>query len=280
MCCRVYLDMGVFFMSCCRQVQWEVEKWCGVRCEVTDAVKALYHAASGRYETAYGLTDAYAIEEGNIQGCSQSPTRSKMQLRLLQEAVSELCAGFRFRGATASVPQLWYCDDGAFCCRDLASMQLVVDTCWMVTRAAGLNIQIKGDKKTAWQASYWENGKEREVSGWEFRMPDGRIVPQVAKEYTYLGSAEASTWEGCQESVRRRVVRTCDKLLRMIGRAAVLGEKETRVAMGLALSHSGSYITAPLSHSVPTLPPRSVTPLLHYRPAQPLRSYTTALGRL
>ena len=69
----------------------------------------------------------------------------------------------------------------------------MADTCWMVTRAAGLKMTIKDDKKTAWQASYWENGVEKEIMDWEFRLPDGRLIPRVAKEYTYLGSAEPAT---------------------------------------------------------------------------------------
>ena len=152
-CARLYLDLGVFFMSCVREVQWEAERWCGVRPEVIEVVKALHSSTHGRYETAYGLTQKFAIKNGNTQGCSQSPTRSKMQLRPMQEAVSRLCEGFRFRGAARSVPQLWYVDDGAFMTPDLHTLQLVVDTCWMVTRAAGMGIQIKKDKKTAWQAT-------------------------------------------------------------------------------------------------------------------------------
>ena len=235
MCCRGYLDMGVFFMSCVREVQWEAERWCGVRPEVTKVVQALYAGATGRYETAYGLTETFPMENGNTQGCSQSPTRSKMQLRMIQEAVSKLCTGYRFRGAESNVTQLWFCDDGAFMTKDLHTLQLVFDTCWMVTRASGMQIQIKKDKKTAWQASYWANGVEHEVTDWEMRLPDGRSVPRVEKAYTYLGSAEPAVWEDAQEGVRKQVVRTCSQLLRLIGRTGGLGERQTRVAMGLAI---------------------------------------------
>ena len=103
-CARLYLDMGVFFMSCIREVQWEAERWCGVRHGVTQCVQALYAGATGQYETAYGLTGAFAMRKGNTQGCNQSPTRSKMQLRIIQTAVSALGDGFRFRGAEASTP--------------------------------------------------------------------------------------------------------------------------------------------------------------------------------
>ena len=170
MCCRAYLDLGVCFMSCVRKVQWEVERWCGVRPEVSETVRALHESGSGtvgRYETAYGLTEPFDMRNGNLQGCSQSPTRSKMQVRMIQEAVNSLCVGFRFRGAEGSIVQSWLIDDGAFMVPDLASLQLVMDTCWMVTRAAGLRMMIKKDTKTAWQASYWKDGVEHEVDDWE-----------------------------------------------------------------------------------------------------------------
>ena len=84
-CYRLYADFGVFFMSCVREVQARVERWCGVRAEVTEAVRALHDSSKGRYETAYGLTEAFDLQRGNTQGCSQSPTRAKMQLRMMQE---------------------------------------------------------------------------------------------------------------------------------------------------------------------------------------------------
>ena len=47
-------------------------------------------------------------------------------------------------------------------------------------------------------------------------MPDGRVVPRVAHQYTYLGAAEPAVWEDAQEGVRKHVVRTCEKLMRML----------------------------------------------------------------
>ena len=240
-CCRAYLDCGTFFMSCVREVQWEAERWCGVRAEVTECVQALHASMVGRYETAYGLTDPFDILCGNPQGCAMSPTRSKFQLRMVQEAVRKLCKGFRFRAAGKSIPQMWYVDDGAFMCESLADLQLVMDTCYMVARVVGMQIQIKKDKKTAWQASYWEGNVEREVEGWELRLPDGRVVPQVKDTYKYLGSEERATWAAGQKPVREKVVKVCSQLLRLIGRVGVLGEEQLRIAMGLAVEGVVSY---------------------------------------
>ena len=142
-------------------------------------VRALYESGRGKYETAHGLTEPFDLSAACFQGCNQSPVRSKFQLRLVQEAIRKMCEGYKFRGERDTVPQMWYCDDGAFEATNLATLQLVMDTCWMVTRAAGLKIMIKGVKKTAWQATYWKGHTEKEVNGWVIRLPDGRVVPQV-----------------------------------------------------------------------------------------------------
>ena len=139
-CYRMYADMGIFFMSCAREVQAKVEKWCGVRPEVTEVVMALHNGSKGRYETAYGLTGTFGFEEGNPQGCTQSPARSKLMLSLIQGSVRKLCKGFRFRGAKKRTPQIFFADDGAFCAEDLATLQLTIDTVWMVTKIAGLKL--------------------------------------------------------------------------------------------------------------------------------------------
>ena len=268
LCCRAYLDFGVFFMSCVREVQWEVEKWSKVKIGVTEAVRALYTGLRGKYETAYGMTEAFELENGNAQGCSQSPNRSKFQLRMVQEAVRIMCEGFEFRGAKEKVPQMWFVDDGAFVAGNLATLQLILDTCWMVTRAAGLKIMIKGVKKTAWQAAYWEGEEERHVEGWQMRLPDGRIVPQVrgeeqdgAKrkenyeegkarkasgqtargEYTYLGTSEAEKWGRAQEGVRKKVIGFCSNILRLIGRVGQLDGEQTRVVMEAGVEGSASF---------------------------------------
>ncbi len=73
MCARLYLDLGVCFMSCVREVQWEAERWCGVKPEVTDTVRALHEGITGKYETAYGLTDAVDSQNGNWLLYSTSP---------------------------------------------------------------------------------------------------------------------------------------------------------------------------------------------------------------
>ena len=56
-----FLDFGTFFMSCVKEVQWEVERWTGVDPAVTDVVRELHHEVSGRYETAFGLSERFGM---------------------------------------------------------------------------------------------------------------------------------------------------------------------------------------------------------------------------
>ena len=60
----------------------------------------------------------------------------------------------------------------------------------MVSQLLGLTISIKAKRKTAWSATYWEDGKEVDVTGWEMKFPDGKTIPQLTgdEEYKYLGT--------------------------------------------------------------------------------------------
>ena len=99
--------------------------------------------------------------------------------------------------------------------KDLHTLQLVFDTCWMVSRAMGLNITVKADgKKTAWSGTYWKGGVEKQIEGWEIRLPNGEVVPQV-EQYKYLGGEEKAGWRGRHEIVRDKVKKQCCRLLRL-----------------------------------------------------------------
>ena len=129
-------------------------------------------------------------------------------------------------------------------CEDLASLQMVLDTCWMVTRAIGMKVMIKGAKKTAWQATYWNSaGEECDVEGFEMRLPDGRLVPQIVGggKYRYLGSDEMCTWEGAQTSVRELVAGECAKLLKAAGGIDTLSMEHTRNMMNVIVDGMMGY---------------------------------------
>ena len=100
-------------------------------------------------------------------------------LAVMQRAVNKLCKGFEFRAAGERVPSLWYCDDGALLSNDIATMQLALECCWLVSRICGNKLQVKKKKKSAWCATYWKDGAEVDVTGWEMKLPDGTIIPQL-----------------------------------------------------------------------------------------------------
>ena len=154
--------MGVFFMSCVRECQWEVERRSGVKPEVIAVMQALHSNIKGRYETAWGLTEDVPILEGVGQGCVAAPTRSKLMLGVMQRSITQLCYGYKFTGAAGGTGQLFYADDGCWLASSMADLQLMFDTAWMVTRALGLSITVNANgKKTAWEGTYWEGGVEK-----------------------------------------------------------------------------------------------------------------------
>ena len=44
----------------------------------------------------------------------------------------------------------------------------------------GLELQVKDKKKTAWSGVYWEGAQEKDVTGYEVRLPCGMVVPAAA----------------------------------------------------------------------------------------------------
>ena len=120
------------------------------------------------------------------------------------------------------MPQVVYADDCAYICHDMASLQLAFDTSWLVAKVCGLKVMIKDKKKTAYMATYWEGSVEKDVTGYELRLPDGRIVPQILKRpkgpqetadvkdthsYKHLGTELAPGWTGGMVEAREKVVR-------------------------------------------------------------------------
>ena len=246
---RGYIDLGTYFMSVVHEVQWKVEEWAGVPPDVTTVMRALREglgeelpSLQGRYETGYGLSDRFPIEQGLGQGCLLSPARSKLMLAVMQRTISKLCRGFEFTAAGESVPQLVYADDGLFLSNDIATMQLALECAWLVTKICGNSLQVKQKKKSAWSATYWENDEERDVEGYEMRMPDGMPIPQLKgdESYKYLGTELRTGWangEG-QTEMRKRCVGDCKRVIWIIGNLPHLTGEQIRrnMALGLALS--------------------------------------------
>ena len=88
--------------------------------------------------------------------------------------------GYKFAGAKGGTPSLFYCDDGAFLASSIADLQMMFDTSWLVCRVLGLSMGVKASgTKTAWSGTYWDGRTEKEITGWEFKLPDQRVIPQV-----------------------------------------------------------------------------------------------------
>ena len=175
-------------------------------------------------------------------------------------AVSKLCPGYKFTGATGGAPTLFFADDAACLASSLADLQLIFDTAWMVSRLIGLTVGVKSSgTKTAWSGTYWEGGHEKKMEGWEIVLPDGRVVPQV-NEYKYLGQQELAGWrvpaaDGGGDRHSRtidKVKRQCCRLIRMLGRVPLLGPEQLRRGMSLAVAGTVGYYAraTPLPFSV------------------------------
>ena len=137
------------------------------------------------------------------------------------------------------MPQVYYCDDGAFLSEDLAGIQLAVDCIWVVSRVLGLTVKIKPKDgelnkrekcrvgtKTAWIGTYYDvHGTERPVTGHKVMTPTEEEVPQVDK-YTHLGTPLGWSHEGRNTEARVKVRDKCVALLRLIGRVDALGPRQ------------------------------------------------------
>ena len=233
-------DMGCYFMSVCRTVQSEAEKWAGVRPEVIDVMAALQQGIKGRCDTAHGMCPVFDIARGIMQGCICSPARSLLQLRFMQAVVHEAVRGYRFRDG--GVPQVFYCDDGAFMSETLAGLQMAFDACWVAARVAGLEVRTKPGEaqtrrgtKTAWMGCYYDKqGNDKEIKGYDMRFPTGEVIPQVS-QYTHLGVSIQVSWRKRHEEARNNVERKCKQILKMIGKIDKLGPSQLTKATDLAL---------------------------------------------
>lgn len=93
----------------------------------------------------------------------------------------------------------------------------------MIANMSGLQINVKGKKKTAWSGTYWtvdKRGKEVErdidCGEWKMMLPDETEVPQIkmgteedVNYYKHLGSEMGPGFTGGQDRVRAKVIARC-----------------------------------------------------------------------
>ena len=256
--CRAYLDFGTFFQSVAYEVSAEVEKWSGVAPEVSEVVRHLREGLeasegreelpplTGRYETEFGLTGAVLMGRGLGQGDAAAACRSKLVLAVVSGVIEKMCRGRRLRATKRSVPTLLFADDAMLQSDDVQTLGRAVECAWMVAKVAGLDLQVKGKRKSAWSAVYWKDGKEVDVEGWEMRMPDGvTVIPQLvgAESYKYLGTEMPTGWSSgrAQDEARAKVVRACRQMIGLIGRAPLTTEAQIEKAIALGVGGIMSY---------------------------------------
>ena len=63
----MYVDLSKCFMSFDRRCGLWAQAWYGLPASACDALRGLYHKVTGRFETAFGSTDIFAILRGFIQ---------------------------------------------------------------------------------------------------------------------------------------------------------------------------------------------------------------------
>ena len=118
----------------------------------------------------------------------------------------------------------------------------------------GVKLQVKAKRKTCWAATYWEDGVEKDVSGWDMKLPDGTVIPQIAGEetYKYLGTELRSGWAdgSTHEDARDKVKRKCRQLIGLIGRVPLATLAQMEKAIALAISGTIGY------YGRSTIPPR------------------------
>ena len=222
--CTAWIDYSQLFMSIVKSCQWETERFCGVHPGVTEIVRMLHEEVTGRYETAHGLTERYDVLKGSGQGCVNGATRAKLTLVLTQRVVEKACKGYGFTlDPTRHVCQGWFADDACLLASSPHELRKMMECCWMIANMSGLQINVKGKKKTAWSGTYWtvdKRGKEVErdidCGEWKMMLPDETEVPQIkmgteedVNYYKHLGSEMGPGFTGGQDRVRAKVIARC-----------------------------------------------------------------------
>ena len=117
----LYVDLSKCFMSFSREGGFQYLDWLGLPPEARIALAGLcqcdkHGCIRGRYETAYGSTEAFEIARGFIQGALASPEKCKAMMNTLAELVNLKVTGSQWwspDGMASYLTQLIFIDDAA-----------------------------------------------------------------------------------------------------------------------------------------------------------------------
>ena len=195
---RGYIDLGTFFESVPFATQWKVERAAGVSAHAIRTVQDLrvgggdLPPACGVFETARGLTASVCRGRGLGQGDVLSPARAKLVMGVVQRALARMLPGVSFDTVEPGAPFLVYADDGMLLADSPNTLQHAYDAIWMTAAALGLDITVKGKKKTAWAGVWYQGGIPKDCDGWEMRLPDGKGAT-MGRELWYRNSRRVTS---------------------------------------------------------------------------------------
>ena len=183
----LYVDLIKCFMSFSRQAGEMTAAWAGMPQPAIDALRGLcdslkHGVVTGRYETAFGSTEAFEILRGFLQGALGSPESCKCMMNTLAEALELKIVGYNSftpDGGGAYLTQLIFVDDAANSTSSMTMMERVALfwSCWC--RVTGCQMNIAERKKTVLSGLEWE------------RRKDGSTVPVSTQQSVYIcGLAE------------------------------------------------------------------------------------------
>eukprot|EP00965_Chrysotila_dentata_P079188 2611184-Pleurochrysis_carterae.AAC.2 len=156
--------------------------------------------------------------------------------------MQRLVPGIEFNTtASRGTPFLIYADDGIILTDSVHILLLAMEVMWVMTKILGLNMQIKGKKKTAWSGVYYnEDGQESDITGWEVTLPDGTRIPQLrgTDTYKYLGTQlRSGRAKGSSiKQTRKIIAEKSKKTIYAIERLPGLTQKQlgSTLALGVA----------------------------------------------
>ena len=159
----LYVDLSKCFMSFSREGGFQYLDWLGLPPAARVALAGLcdcdkHGCVRGRYETAYGSTEAFDIVRGFIQGALASPEKCKAMMNTLAELVDLKVTGSQWwspDGSGSYLTQLIFIDDAANGTRTFDMIERVArfwDVWCIIT---GCEMNVAKLKKTVFCGLEW-----------------------------------------------------------------------------------------------------------------------------